>query len=269
MSMGRVRRIGLSEADRLVAGARPDPDMEGLAGLLDAARAATPGEDLAGERAAVAGFLAERQRAVPTAPPRTRRVVRMIAMKAALAIALLAFGGTALAARTGSLPAAAQERAHALLSGVGVPAPAPAPPPAPSKRPTTGGASASAVPSPIPTPAPSATGATATLELCRVWDAARQQPPGKAVPAPTRRALAAAAGGMPKIDAFCAELLGSATASGTASPSATASGSEQATAEPTGPGKPAHTKKPTPSGNGNGKKKTKAPAIDASNGAEP
>src|SRR5687768_16468097 len=48
MSMRRVRRIGLSEADRLVAGARPEPGLEGLAGLLDAARSPTPGEDLAG-----------------------------------------------------------------------------------------------------------------------------------------------------------------------------------------------------------------------------
>jgi hypothetical protein len=206
--------------------------MEGLAELLDAARASTPGEDLAGERAAVAGFLAARQRAVPTAPPRREtRAVRTLAMKVALGFAVLAFGGTALAARAGSLPPSVQERAHDIFSQVGVPAPDP------STQPTAGGRTTSAVPSPLPKPSRSVTSSpavTAVLDLCRVWDAARQDPPGKAVPAPDRRALAAAAGGVPKIDDFCAELLG-----GPAAPSKPSdTGTPTKKPKPTPPGKP-------------------------------
>jgi hypothetical protein len=259
MSKRRVRRIGLHEADRLVAGARPDPDMEGLAGLLDAARAPTPGEDLAGERAAVAGFLAARQRAVPTAPPRrpererVRPLVRATAMKAALAIAVLAFGGTALAARTGSLPTAAQERAHDLLSGVGVPAPAQT---TRSTQARPSATTSSAVPSKSPTPARTATptpgGTAPAVELCRVWDAARQ-PPGKAVPAETRRALAAAAGGVPKIDDFCAGVLGKAGAT----PTATGAPATTQAPGPTATGKPTHSKKPKPTPTHPGKSKSK------------
>jgi hypothetical protein len=211
MSMRRDNRIGLSEADRLVAGARPDPGMEGLAELLAAAKAPTPGADLAGEQAAVAGFRAARQSAVPAAPPRVRNLaVRAIAMKGALAIAVLAFGGTALAARTGSLPDAVQERAHSLFSDVGVPAPGPDS----TTQVTRSEVSPSASPAPTSSPGGSATprpSEPATTGLCRAWDAARQDPPGKPVPAPDRRALANAAGGVPKIDAFCAGLLGKAS----------------------------------------------------------
>jgi hypothetical protein len=259
--MRRARRIGLSEADRLVAGARPDPGMEGMAELLRAARTPTPGADLAGEGAAVAGFLAARQRAVPTAPSgsenrargsenraRVPLLVRATAMKAALAIAILAFGGTALAARTGSLPTAMQERAHAFFSDVGVPAPAPSAQPT---RTVSGGVTTPAVPSPTPTP--SRTGsprptAVAALALCRVWDAAGQDPPGKAVPAETRRALAAAAGGVPKIDEFCDKLLGEPSS---APPTSKSTGPSKSV----GPGKTKGTGKPTakPSHTGNGK----------------
>jgi len=221
--------------------------MEGLVELLDAARASTPGEDLAGERAAVAGFLAARQRAVPTAPPRREnRAVRTLAMKVALGFAVLAFGGTALAARTGSLPTSVQERAHDIFSEVGVPAPEP------STQSTAGGGTTSAVPSPLPKPSRSVTSspaATAVLDLCRAWDAAGQDPPGKAVPAPDRRALAAAAGGVPKIDDFCAELLGE--PAGTSKPSDTGTPTKKPKPTPPAPGKPSVT--PSHPGKGHGK----------------
>ena len=214
MSTRRARRIGLTEADQLVAGSRTDPGLEGLAGLLDAVRSPAPGVDLAGERAAVAGFLAARQRDVPAAPPRKRTLVaRALAVKVALVIAVLAFGGTALAARTGSLPSAVQERAHALFSDVGVPPPGREPGP----QITRGGVPATSAPTPSPAPSRSpASGpsSTADVELCRAWDAARRDPPGQAVPAPARRALAAAAGGEPKIDDFCAGLLRKPSATG-------------------------------------------------------
>jgi hypothetical protein len=195
----------------------------------------------------VAGFLAARQRDVPAAPPRKRTLVaRALAVKVALVIAVLAFGGTALAARTGSLPSGVQERAHALFSEVGVPPPGREPGP----QITRGGVPAASPPSPSPapsrTPTPGPSG-TATIELCRAWDTARQEPPDKAVPAPTRRALAAAAGGEPKIDGFCAGLLGKPSATGkptvpgkaTATPSAPGAvpptGNPPATPGPSGP----------------------------------
>ena len=247
MSMRRVRRIGLSEADRLVSGARPDPGLEGLVGLLDAARAPTPEADLAGERAAVAGFRAERQRAVPTAPPRRKnRAFRTLAMKVALGFAVLTFGGTALAARTGSLPSAVQERAHTMFSDVGVPAPAPAS----STQVTSAGVTASPVPSPTPAPSRTVTpgpGATAVVELCKVWDAARQDPRGKVVPAQTRRALADAAGGVPEIDNFCAARLGEPSAG------ASVSGTGRPSSSGKGPGGPKATATPSHPGNGQGK----------------
>ena len=154
-------------------------------------------------------------------------------MKLALGVAVLMFGGTALAARTGSLPDAAQQRAHTIFSGVGVPPPEPAP----SAQVPTGGVTASAAPSPTASPAPARSATpdpsdAATLELCRTWDTARRDKPGAAVPAEIRRALAAAAGGVPEIDEFCTARLGSAPE----------------TAEPTGSGKPPGSAKPTSPG---------------------
>lgn len=166
-------------------------------------------------------------------------------MKVALGFAVLAFGGTALAARTGSLPSAVQERAHTIFSDVGVPPPASA---APTQVARGSVPTPTRAPSRTATPTPSQ---RATLELCRVWDAARQDPPGKGVPPQARRALADAAGGVREIDGFCAALLGTASASATAT----------ATTEPAGPGRPTRSGKTpaTPShpgkgpGNGNGK----------------
>jgi hypothetical protein len=77
--------------------------------LLDAAGAFTPGEAPAGGRAARAGFLATRQRTVPPAPSRRGDVeVRRTAMKVALGFRVVAFGGTASAARAGSPSTPAQ-----------------------------------------------------------------------------------------------------------------------------------------------------------------
>ena len=170
-------------------------------------------------------------------------------MKAALAIAVLAFGGTALAARTGSLPPAAQERAHDLLSGVGVPAPVqttlPVPTTSPSPSPAaSAGPSATPAPSRTSSPTPSAT--APVDDLCQVWNDARQ-PPGKAVPAETRRALAAAAGGVPEIDDFCAGVLGRPSA--TPTPTETGSPGDPEPPKASDPGRPSKSKKPksTPS----------------------
>src|SRR5919107_406342 len=58
MRTRKTRRIGLTEADRLVAGNPPDPGHRGLGVLLDAATAPPSVEELAGDTAAVPRRLA-------------------------------------------------------------------------------------------------------------------------------------------------------------------------------------------------------------------
>jgi hypothetical protein len=214
MRTWRTGGIGLTEADRLVTGDLPGPGHPGLGALLDAARAPASGEELAGERAAVAGFVAAyRGGVVRTSVPRGRRRVRAslsrgVAVKVAAGVVVLAAGGTALAAETGNLPAGVQQRAHGMFSSLGVPAPG------------TGVRSTGAGPAGVAGSArPSTSGTTgaggtilgpsdpATVALCRAWDAERKDPHGKAMAAQTRRALSAAAGGQSRVPAFCAGLL--------------------------------------------------------------
>jgi hypothetical protein len=219
MRTRRTDRIGRADADRLISGSPPGPGHRGLGVLLDAAAAAPSGEELAGERAAVARFVAAYRDAPPTRPPnRASRRVRMVAIKVAAAAAVLAAGGTAVAAETGNLPAGARQ----VLTGLGVPVPAGGP------RPTATGTGRTGVGTHVPspaTPAPSSGGAAPgpaevwALDLCRSWDAARTNPHGKAVPAETRKALAKLAGGAKRIDGFCAGVL-DASPSASASPSA-------------------------------------------------
>ena len=219
MRTGRTHRIGRADADRLVSGNPPGPDHRGLGVLLDAAAAPPSVEELAGERAAVARFVAAYRDAPPVRPPnRASRPARMAAIKVAAAVAVLAAGGTAVAAETGNLPAGARQ----VLTGLGVPVPAGGP------RPTATGTGRTGVGTHVPSPAtpmPSSRGAAPgpsevwALDLCRSWDAARTGPHGKAVPAQTRHALADLAGGEKRIDGFCAGVLGtSPTASASPSP---------------------------------------------------
>jgi hypothetical protein len=240
MRIRSTRRIGRADADRLVSGEPPGPGHPGLGVLLDAAAAPPSVEELAGERAAVARFVTAYRDAAPVPPARTpvpaSRSARMAAVKVAAVVAVLAAGGTAVAAETGNLPAGARQ----FLTGLGVPGPDGGP------RPTATGAGRTGAnthaPSPR-TPAPSSRGGTAdpaevwALDLCRSWDAARTNPHGKAVPAPTRHALADLAGGEKRIDDFCDDVLG-------ASPSATVRPSASASATGNGNG--------NDDGNGNG-----------------
>jgi hypothetical protein len=228
MRTRRTSRISLDQADRLVAGDQPGSQHRGLSDLLDAAKAPATAEELAGEQAAVAAFAAARERAAPpkgTDRVRVSRSARVAVVNAAAGLALLAIGGTAVAARTGNLPDGAQQHAHRLFSALGVPAPrtgptittAPSPTPGRTAHPTS---------SPAPTPAPTtgapsrAATATDTVPLgwCRAWQA---RPGGKALKGESRRRLIAAAGGEKNVDQYCASL----TAAATASPSASASAS--------------------------------------------
>ncbi|MEV4639694.1 hypothetical protein AB0J80_20285 [Actinoplanes sp. NPDC049548] len=243
----RTSRLDPAEADRLMAGDPGGADHRGLAVLLDAAKAPASPRELAGERAAVAAFVAAYRDAERTSPAGGRRArislpARAAVVKVAAGLAVLAGGGVALAAETGHLPAGAQHQAHRLFSAVGVPAPAPRTSSAhPAHR-------TSATPSPTvsarPAPGSSATSGPAAAPpgvrgLCKAW-AAQQEPHGKAMKAASRKALAAAAGGADRVADFCAAQLG--TPSTTPAPGA----------------KPGHTGKPTvPPGQDKDKTKNK------------
>ncbi|MET0424135.1 MAG: hypothetical protein ABW046_09685, partial [Actinoplanes sp.] len=185
MRTRRTHRIDLLEVDRLAAGDRPGPGHAGLADLLDAARQPATADELAGERAAVAVFADARKRA---APRRRRReqTVRTVVAELVTAVALLAVCGTAAAARTGHLPADAQQHAHRLFSALGVPAPRTGP--QQRSEPVPGGSSR---PVPSKAPAPHA-------EWCRSWRATPTHTAG------WRKELEAAAGGAGRIGDFCA-----------------------------------------------------------------
>jgi len=222
MRVRRTTRVGPDEVDRLMAGDPSGPDHRGLAALLSAAKAAPTPEELAGERAAVTGFRAAYREAAPTGGParssRARRSpVRMATLKVAASVAVLAVGGTAVAAETGRLPAAAQRQAYELFGDLGVPAPRPATgraAPGPVDSPATGGtgpgasgpASPAATSPSAATSSPSAAAATRAHGLCRAWDAHRRGN-GKAMAAGARRELAGLAGGEDRIEAFCAAYL--------------------------------------------------------------
>jgi hypothetical protein len=198
MRTRRNQRIDLDEAERLVTGDPPGPTQAGLGTLLDALRApATPGE-LSAEKAAVAAFTTHRKRAARAA--RRKTPTRAVLVPALTALALLMFGGTALAARTGNLPVGAQQHAHHLFSALGVPAPRTGPGHRPAPVASTG-------------PYPSASGTPAVVELgwCADW-----QPGGPPLSSANHQRLRAAAGSEDHIPGYCETLRRSA---GTPSPS--------------------------------------------------
>jgi hypothetical protein len=208
MGTSRLRRIGSREAEQLLTA---DPDASAypdLSQLLAAAAAPPHPDELVGLRAAVAAFEAAGRdgRSGVVVTSRRRGFARPLAVKAAAGVAVVLFGGTALAAETGNLPNAPQQHAHNLFSGLGVP------PPSASTAPSSPVARTSSTPTRTPTPSagghesPAPAGA-ATLRLCRSWDAQQQNPQGKPMKHEALRDLAEAAGGEDRIAAFCAALL--------------------------------------------------------------
>ncbi|MFI6070980.1 hypothetical protein ACIA5C_05225 [Actinoplanes sp. NPDC051343] len=188
MRTRRTQRIDLDEADRLVTGDPPGPTQAGLGTLLEALRApGTPGE-LSAEKAAVAAFRTHRKRAARAA--RRRTSTRAVLVPTLAALALLMFGGTALAARTGNLPDGAQQHAHHLFSALGVPAPRTGP----TGHPTP---VASAGPSPSRPTGP----AVVELGWCADW-----QPGGTPLSGDNHRRLRTAAGGEQRIPDYCDRL---------------------------------------------------------------
>ncbi len=230
--MGTRPRLDLATADRLAAGDPPDDAYPGLDRLLAAARAPARPEELVGEWAAVDGYITA-YRSTPQ-PRRVRAPLRggLVAAKSVAVAAVLAFGGTALAAETGTLPPSVQRHAHGVFGSL---VPAPGPDRHGSQAGTPGPAVSATDPAPAsgsPVPSADAQG------LCHAWQAAQDDPRGRAMTAESRHALAALAGDEPAVPGFCAGVLGTAPGQGEGH----GSGQKQ-----TGPADP-----PTPTHPGNG-----------------
>ncbi|MEV6850350.1 hypothetical protein [Actinoplanes sp. NPDC051411] len=235
MRKRRAGRLGLDEADRLLGGDRVGPRSPGLDHLLDALQAPATTGEMSGEQATVAALAAERRRAVlSTRPEGSQRVpvstsARTLVVSIVTGLALLGAGGTAVAARTGNLPANVQQHAHRLFSALGVPAPRtgpsePAPAPAgPSVTPTATGS---------PTPAATITaGPRVQAAWCAAWRTAAEG--GKPMNGRSRHDLIAVAGGQDNVARYCARL--------------TASTPPATTTVPTAPGHASAPPHPTPS----------------------
>jgi hypothetical protein len=226
-------RLALDEgtAERLLTGrldaADAPPGYGRVAALLASVSAPPDTQELAGQAAVVAAFEAA-ARSRPARPvgvrlliPRRSQVfTKLLTVKVASAVlGVLVTGGVAAAA-TGSLPAPAQQAAHALLGGAGVPAPAEA----------TGTTRANPV-------GPDAAG-PAAQGLCRAWSAGQGGQHGSKLDAPAFAALSKAAGGSDQIADYCAQVTaggaGGAAQGGPPSsvPASTAAGSGQGQSGP-------------------------------------
>lgn len=197
MNAQQDRHLDREAAEMLLRGGRPPGAPAGtgpVAGVLAAAAAPARDRELTGEAKAVAAFHVARLRPAT----RTRRpalsVTKLLAVKAALALAGVAGGGVALAAATGHLhpdagggPSSAGLVGASATSAVATPAQA---------RPTPAGHHA-------PSPSPSLRG------LCQAYTAGVGNNPGKALENPAFTALIRAAGGRGNVAAYCASLLAS------------------------------------------------------------
>ena len=247
MGTSRMRRIGPREAEQLINAGSDGGAYPELSHLLAAAAAPPRPDELVDLRSAVAAFEAAGRDYELSARVAARRRVfaRSFLMKAAAGMAVVLFGGTALAAETGTLPRGAQQQAHEAFSVLGVP------PPGDGSTPASAPAEAA-----TPSPAPSSGNKTGTpklssaavLGLCRSWDAHQTNPTSKPMEDEALRALAAAADGEKHIEAFCAPLL----AADHGKPATTGQG----TAAPT----------PSHPGNGNGRTQATTTPNPHSNG---
>jgi len=237
MGTSRMRRIGPQEAEQLLNAGSDGAAYPELSHLLAAAAAPPRPDELVNLRSAVAAFEAagrDEQLNVAMAT-RRRTYARPVLVKAVAGVAVVLFGGTALAAETGVLPRGAQQHAHEAFSALGVPSPSDdsTPANAPSDRPTPSPAPSSGDPTKTPKPS-----SAAILALCRSWEAQEKNTASKPMEEEALRALAAAAGDERHIKKFCTPLL----AAGNGQPATTASS----------------TVRPTPSHPSNGKGHSKA-----------
>jgi hypothetical protein len=234
--------------DRLLAGrldpADAPPGYAAVARLLAAATAPAGRDELAGERAAVAEFLAVAHAHPPT-PPVPRRAgmpSKLFRIKAAAAViaAVLSLGGVAAAA-TGILPAAVQRIAgNAPADSGGGSATGQEHAATGSAAGATTAAAGSTADKDHAATGPDASGA-ARDGLCQAWLAGQGDDHGMREDSTAFKALAQAAGGADKVAAYCEGV----------TPSSSAGQAEQHRTTPT-TGPPPSTGPPADPGSGQG-----------------
>jgi hypothetical protein len=215
--------------------------------LMAAATDRAHPRELAGEEAAVAAFRAAHRLSAGRSPRRRPLVpvpgflVGSLAVKIAISLGVVSLGGVAYAAEIGSLPGPAQSAAHRLLGAVGVPDAGE------HASDQAGQQTQSHADGPrLEATSPAVTG------LCRAFAAGEKDEHGKGLDGTAFQALATAAGGQDKIEAFCADVLAGPSASPSAVPSSTPSAvpsQSQTNPEPTPAapsGSAAPTEPPTP-----------------------
>jgi hypothetical protein len=251
MRTARARRISRQEVEELLSGRRVSADREALLRLLDEVAAPARPEELTGRKAAVAGFVQALRDPVPPHPPVRRRrrplflLTRAALVKAVVGLGVLLFGGMAVAAGTGNLPAGVQHGAHALLSPLGVPVPDATGRHGGGSRSGTGadrssGSAAGPGRTGVGTGPTTAGPAAAVVGLCRVWDATRKPGHDRPMDPAAWQSLVRAAGSSDKVPAFCAAVLAAAPAPGAGT---------DPDAGPTHPGQPGGKPSHSPKGN--------------------
>jgi hypothetical protein len=200
MSTHRARRLDRRAAEQLLAGARSGP----LAGVLRAAAAPAHPEELAGEAAAMAAFLADAQ---PVPAPRRSSALRsllakVLTVKALLVVAAAGTTGVVLAASGSVVPlprSGPSPEPPAITTTTQTP-----PPPSTASSPVETG-SADRTRERPGAPATARTGPEPSMTgLCRAYAAQARHDRGKALDNPAFSALVTAAGGEGHVDAYCA-----------------------------------------------------------------
>lgn len=247
-SLSSTPPVDHDTVDRLLAGrldpADAPPGYAAVARLLAAATAPAGRDELAGERAAVAEFLAVAHASPPT-PPVPRRAgmpSKLFRVKAAAAViaAVLSLGGVAAAA-TGILPAAVQRiTGNAPADSGGGSATGQDHAATGSAASATTAAAGSTADKDHAATGPDASGA-AKDGLCRAWLAGQGDDHGKREDSTAFQALARAAGGADKVAAYCEGV----------TPNSSAGQAEQHRTTPT-TGPPLSTGPPADPGNGQG-----------------
>src|SRR5258706_13724536 len=173
VTSGRPGRFGPPPTHRPPAGQPVTSGHPPLAALLSALAAPGSEQELAGERAAVAGFVRSQQDPAPTAMPVSSRLRRPRRILGVLAAGLVvAIGGGRAAAANGALPHGLQQGAHRLLSPLGVPGPT-ASPPRPATTSRTGTERSA-----TPRTRPSDPGGTPARQLCQARVTEQKDPHG-------------------------------------------------------------------------------------------
>jgi hypothetical protein len=239
MSTCQPRRVTRTSAEqtiaRLARGAshRDEPVAELLAGLV----APTLDRETHGERQALSALRTARQSPIAARRTRTlgRRVRQLVTIKVAVAAAVLAGSGIAVAAGSGELSRALNGGTVSSASRPAAPARAPGLPDYSASRSASHNA---APPNLNPTPRAS-TPAQAPTARCQVFNALNSNAQRKALRGPAFADLIQAAHGRNYVAAFCAALL----AGGAAEPHS-APGSPAVPSQPEHPSHPAHPSRP-------------------------